>query len=132
VSPSAPPLPAPGIGIPNFQKVITALVGAATALVVLGNATAKADPFDPYGPGPGPVLPLPCGNGFNCGPMGRPNLPPPPPGGGHMVATATASQRTPIALVREMVLGAALVRRLKATHPCGGMAGPSVNPKTTS
>jgi len=39
VSPSAPPLPAPGIGIPNFQKVITALVAAATALVVLGNAT---------------------------------------------------------------------------------------------
>jgi hypothetical protein len=81
VSPSAPPLPAPGIGIPNFQKVITALVAAATALVVLGNATAKADPSDPYRPGPGPVLPLPCGNGFNCGPMGRPNLPPPPPGG---------------------------------------------------
>jgi hypothetical protein len=59
---------------------IAALVAVVTlaAAMVLGNATAKADPSDPYGPGPGPVLPSPCGGPFkpSCGPMRLP-----PPGG---------------------------------------------------
>jgi hypothetical protein len=72
---------------PPTTRGIAALVAVVTlaAPMVLGNASAGADPSDPYGPGPGPVLPPPCGGPFKppCPgfPGGGPLPPPPPPGG---------------------------------------------------
>lgn len=48
-------------GIATLVAVVTLAAG-----MVLGNATAGADPSDPYGPGPGPVIPLPGCPGFRC------------------------------------------------------------------
>ncbi len=60
---------------------ITALLALFTlaAAMALGSGSALADPSDPYGPGPGPVIPLPGCPGFRCfGP--DPHAAPHPPG----------------------------------------------------
>lgn len=59
------------------KKRIAASIAALALLAIGGTVTAQADPSNPYGPGPGPVLPMPCGS------MASPGcpLPAPPPGG---------------------------------------------------